>query len=108
MFWSWNTGYIFIKAEGTAPSNGDSDFRYHLGGIEAPNKAFMTRELAFNTNVTIGAEQGATVQLLSNPARLFHTYGSVTNGAMIMMPNANAAQMASDFNTWIRIGTIVN
>ncbi|MBC3789016.1 hypothetical protein FHK02_5588 [Spirosoma sp. LMG 31448] len=36
MYWSWNSGYIFMKLEGTSPSaptdaTGNSTFRYHVG-----------------------------------------------------------------------------
>lgn len=36
MYWSWNSGYIFLKLEGTSPSaptdaTGKSTFRYHIG-----------------------------------------------------------------------------
>lgn len=108
MFWSWSSGYIFIKAEGTSTGLSGGDFRYHLGGFEAPNIAYSTRQLAFNQDVNLGPENMATVQVLSNPARLFHSYGALTNGAMIMMPNENAAKMAADFNSWVRLGLIVN
>ncbi|MBC7571233.1 MAG: hypothetical protein H7319_16100 [Spirosoma sp.] len=36
MYWSWNSGYIFMKLEGTSPSaprdaTGRGNFRYHIG-----------------------------------------------------------------------------
>lgn len=36
MYWSWNSGYIFMKLEGTSPSaptdaTGSNTFRYHVG-----------------------------------------------------------------------------
>ncbi len=36
MYWSWNSGYIFMKLEGTSPSapadaTGKNNFRYHVG-----------------------------------------------------------------------------
>lgn len=36
MYWSWNSGYIFLKLEGTSPSaptdaTGSNTFRYHVG-----------------------------------------------------------------------------
>ena len=36
MYWSWNSGYIFMKLEGTSPSapvdaTGKNNFRYHIG-----------------------------------------------------------------------------
>lgn len=108
MFWSWSTGYIFAKAEGTSPTLGGGMFMYHLGGFEAPNIAYSTRQLAFNQDVNLGPENMATIQVLANPARFFHTYGSVDNGAIIMMPGEDATTMANDFNSWVRLGLIVN
>jgi hypothetical protein len=35
MYWSWNSGYIFVKVEGTSPASPQSDntFKYHIGGF---------------------------------------------------------------------------
>lgn len=35
MYWSWNSGYIFVKFEGTSPQSTATDgkFRYHIGGF---------------------------------------------------------------------------
>ncbi len=38
MYWSWNSGYIFVKAEGLSPQvapgpDGQRKFRYHIGGF---------------------------------------------------------------------------
>ncbi len=38
MYWSWNSGYIFVKIEGNSPqapvgNDGQQRFRYHIGGF---------------------------------------------------------------------------
>ncbi|MDW8295554.1 MAG: hypothetical protein RMJ97_01600 [Raineya sp.] len=35
MYWSWNSGYIFVKFEGNSPQSAATDkkFRYHIGGF---------------------------------------------------------------------------
>ncbi len=36
MYWSWNSGYIFVKLEGTStkvPAEKNNKFRYHIGGF---------------------------------------------------------------------------
>lgn len=35
MYWSWNSGYVFVKVEGTSPSSTQTDkiFKYHIGGF---------------------------------------------------------------------------
>ena len=45
MYWSWNSGYIFVKVEGTspqAPFNANANariFQYHVGGFGGMNSA---------------------------------------------------------------------
>lgn len=110
MFWSWNSGYIMIKAEGTSPQSSTGSFAYHLGGFTGEDKAITEREINFGTlgNLSISKDNNASVVLQANPARLFHSYGTVANGATIHMPNANAGMMAQDFNTWIRVTEVHN
>jgi len=110
MFWSWTTGYIMIKAEGTSPQSSNGTFSYHLGGFSGSNSTVSVRELSFpgGVKLTIGPSLNPTVHMMANPARLFHSYGSVSNGEMIHMPGANAKTMASDFNNWVMIDQIDN
>jgi hypothetical protein len=44
MFWAWNTGYIFVKVEGTSSASKARKhlFGYHLGGAEGPNKSLQS------------------------------------------------------------------
>jgi hypothetical protein len=39
MFWSWNTGYIFVMLEGTSSKSTqvDNKIAFHVGGAKAPN-----------------------------------------------------------------------
>lgn len=97
MFWSWNSGYIMVKAEGTSPQAGSGSFAYHLGGFAGVNKIVTTKSAVFSVeNLTVTETSNGKVYLTLNPARLFHTFGSVSNGN-IHMPGANAVTMSSDF-----------
>lgn len=51
MFWSWNSGYIFFKLEGTAPKSGDPGkaLEYHIGGYGGANKAQRSLEIGFGS-----------------------------------------------------------
>jgi len=48
MFWTWNTGYIFLKLEGKAPASKQPGhiFEYHIGGYKAPSNCI--REVSFD------------------------------------------------------------
>lgn len=57
MFWSWSTGYIMLKLEGSSPQSGapDKSLTLHMGGYYGENKAQRDFNLAFTgstANVT--------------------------------------------------------
>jgi hypothetical protein len=43
MYWTWQTGYINMKMEGTCPASGATDhtFQFHLGGFMPPFVSFQ-------------------------------------------------------------------
>jgi hypothetical protein len=49
MFWTWNTGYIFLKLEGHANASVSPGhiFEYHIGGYMAPNNCIRQVTLNF-------------------------------------------------------------
>lgn len=52
MYWSWQSGYINIKLEGTSPSctTPKKEFTFHIGGYAHPNNAMRNISLAVNIN----------------------------------------------------------
>jgi hypothetical protein len=109
MFWSWNTGYIMIKAEGTSPDSKDGDFAFHLGGFTGEFAVPLQREFEFGETVaTINPEVKPVVHFMANPARLFHSAGSVSDKSKTHMPGETAAQMSRDFYTWTRLDHVHN
>ena len=108
MYWNATDGYIMIKAEGQAPQSPTGTFAYHLGGFSGPDKVVMDRDINFPTSgpLTISANSTPNLHIVVNPARLFHSYGSVTNGPEILAPGFDAATMAFTFNDWVRFSQI--
>lgn len=48
MFWTWNSGYIMVKMEGTTPlsTNSGNKFEWHIGGFKLPYN--NTRKIMLN------------------------------------------------------------
>ncbi len=105
MFWSWNSGYIMIKAEGESPNSPTGAFAYHLGGFTGPDATVLTKELTFPSGelLEITPDGAPVVHTLANPAKLFHTQGTVGNEPMVHAPGTTAGIMASDFNQGVYI-----
>ena len=98
MFWNWNSGYIMLKAEGTAPNAASNLFQFHLGGFTGANNIVMTKNTNFNGGVlAIASDKSPRITLKANPAKLWHSSPSVSVKNIIHMPGAEAKTMADNF-----------
>lgn len=101
MFWSWNTGYIMLKAEGTSPqATMGGAFTYHLGGFSGANNIVTFKDAAFGSDeLIVTTSSNGLINIGVDPSKLFTTTGSVSNVGMVHMPGANAVSIATDFYT---------
>jgi hypothetical protein len=80
MYWSWNSGYIFVKMEGTSPvvplnSAGNRVFAMHVGGYggrtaAAPNN-LRSVTLPLNGTATVRKNSAPTVHLVADFLKVF-------------------------------------
>ncbi|HEY4155870.1 MAG TPA: MbnP family protein [Puia sp.] len=103
MFWTWNSGYLSFKIEGSSPKSTEPAhaFAYHIGGYRWPNRT--------SRNIKIGTgngrpfrinREGATV--LNIPLELDHFFDGITpihirNIPACTSPGRLARQIAENF-----------
>jgi hypothetical protein len=60
MFWTWNSGYIFFKLEGSSPASTiiNHKVEYHIGGFSGSNNALQTVNLSFDVDRTLQVTEG--------------------------------------------------
>jgi hypothetical protein len=98
MFWSWNSGYIMVKAEGTTPQSSSGSFAYHLGGFSGMNGIVTQRSTSFGSEkLVVSTTSSSKIHFEVDPSALFLNYGSVTNGSNVHMPGALAKTLASGY-----------
>jgi pyruvate/2-oxoglutarate dehydrogenase complex dihydrolipoamide acyltransferase (E2) component len=103
MFWSWLTGYIFIKAEGTSPESGASngEFKYHIGGFKNENNtnAIRVNTQDFPSVMNVDGHEGhnSKIHFYVNAARFWHGGISLQDMHTVHMPGANAQTIATNF-----------
>lgn len=102
MFWTWSTGYIFVKFEGRSPVSTapNQQFLYHIGGFRAGENAMRTLALAtsFDVEKHKGVEFSADVaNWFDGPNRISiaATPAIMTPGPAALKCADNAAQMFS-------------
>jgi hypothetical protein len=76
MAWNWNSGYIFVKMEGTSPvvplnSAGERAFAMHIGGFKSPANNLRTVTLPLNTTATVRQSIAPTIHLVADFMKVF-------------------------------------
>ena len=79
MYWSWNSGYIFVKFEGNSPQSAavDNKFRYHIGGFGGYSSTTIncirTKTLSFGRDVAkVRSGKAPTVHFVADWLKLFN------------------------------------
>jgi hypothetical protein len=107
MFWTWNTGYVIFKLEGTSTAS-TSDLQrieHHIGGYKESDNVTKKIQLAFPTPLTIKENGSAELMIEMN---LDHYWNAVTNikiseTSVCMSPGPVAKKMAQNFNSLFSI-----
>ncbi len=101
MFWSWNSGYIFLKLEGssTQSSNG---VEFHIGGFVGENAAQSVISHDFGTaRLRITPSGNPQAHILVAVNKIFDGASPVSLATLniIHMPGANAKLVANNIAT---------
>lgn len=105
MYWTWNSGYIFLRMEGTSPQiapdpSGNRRFRYHIGGFGG---GFGTPPVRTINNIkTITLSFGRDIaKVRNNSTPQMHIIGDVLkvfNGSTTISLAQNPTVMFSPFS----------
>ncbi|MFY9310927.1 MAG: MbnP family protein [Bacteroidia bacterium] len=109
MFWSWSTGYIMSKVEGSTV--GGTELEFHIGGFKGGNKVLKTVSPSFNAATAIVSETAVPhINISADLAEWFKTPTNidftVTHGVSI--PGANAKMLADNYADMFSVMGIEN
>ena len=104
MFWSSNSGYIFLKMEGTSPqiTGMGNSFAYHIGGFKKSNgtNALQTIETSFGTDVLrITSTGNPQVHMAVDVSQVLKTPTDISFATtpMVDAPSATAVSIANNY-----------
>ena len=107
MFWSWSSGYIFVRIEGKSNLSPTGNFLYHLGGYQGPYNAIRAKNLTFGSAVlSVNPAAKPTVHLITNVAKLWHGPVKTADLSILHMIGADASMLATNFASGIRFDHI--
>ncbi len=95
MYWMWNSGYIFVKFEGTSPASPQDGnvFKYHIGGFGGYNSPTINNirrvELSFGgekAEVREMHDHGPEIHMKVDAAKILNgtTNVSIANNPVVM------------------------
>ena len=99
MYWTWNTGHIFMKMEGTVTSVSPAyPVTCHIGGYTAPYDALVTVAPPLGGSLTVG-NRTPTVFVQADMLKLFDGVNHITLSKFsnAMRPGTEALQVAQNY-----------
>ncbi len=114
MFWTWNTGYIMAKLEGTSSFSAavNNSFVYHIGGFKENEKAQRAVTLSFPGGQQLLLEKNRTPEIVIE-VNLDKWFSSVHNlpiatNTLWMTPGGLSLQYADNYATMFKITAIID
>ncbi len=109
MFWSWNTGYIFIKAEGESNMSVNGLFNYHVGGFTQPYSSIQPMYFDFQGDkLEIREDDFPSVHLVCRVDNFWDNGVTTENTPAVHTPGETAAAVAENFAGGFRFDHIHN
>lgn len=113
MFWTWNSGYIFFKMEGSSPA-APSGITYHIGGFRNSNNtnALRTVDISFGSgSLVVDGHRPAEIYVKADVQKVFSGPPNVISIANInfqMAPGGNALLIANNYAQMFSFLNIIN
>lgn len=113
MFWTWNTGYIMAKLEGTSPSSSQAGkFEYHIGGFQGADNVIKKVTLLFPYANNIDLQPGKTTQMFITADVNDWFYNphdiKIANNPVISTPGNLAVQVAENYSKMFTVDSVAN
>ncbi|MES2419063.1 MAG: MbnP family protein [Bacteroidota bacterium] len=102
MFWTWNSGYIFLKMEGASPQSTavNHSLTFHIGGFAEPNNTIKTFSVDLNpaNPLRIRTDKNPQLHFKVNVAALFSGKQNISFANLnFTMGGANSVLVAENY-----------
>lgn len=112
MFWTWNTGYIMAKMEGTSAVSTAplSAVTYHIGGFKTGESALRTISLNLPENVILTSTATSEVVIGADAMKWFNGVHDIkiATDPYTMNPGDLAMKIADNYAKMFYVETVIN
>ena len=112
MFWTWSTGYIMAKMEGTSTQStaAANSVTFHLGGFSGANSALRWVSIPLTTHLSVTSTGNPLVTVKADAAEWFKSPTllnlAVTND--VTMPGATATSIVNNYSDMFSLISVQN
>lgn len=111
MYWTWATGYIQAKLEGTSPQSTlqNNLVSYHIAGVQPGYETPREVTLTFTNNMVVG-EKAGSIKIKTDVAKWFGpaTPIKIADLPTVTTAGANAAKFADNYKNMFSITSVGN
>jgi hypothetical protein len=114
MFWTWNTGYIMAKLEGSSPLSNQPNnrFEYHIGGYKGNDNVLrkVTLLYPFGESLIVSDLRKAELKITANANAWFYNPHElrIADRPVCTTPGALAKDISENYSKMFTVGEIVN
>jgi hypothetical protein len=114
MFWTWNSGYIMAKLEGTSSSSNqvDNKFEYHIGGFKGNENVVKRIEMDFPSSETLQVvkNKASEISIEANVNSWFSTPFElqISEHPVCTTPGALSIAIAENYYNMFTVIDIIN
>jgi len=106
MFWTWNTGYIFMKLEGTSEfsSAPNAILEYHIGGFKKPNHCIRRISLPLNKSIVVLNNCNKSIEIKTDVLEILKTPNTIDFSMLSSVTDfKNATTIADNYSDMFSI-----
>lgn len=114
MFWTWNSGYVMAKLEGTSPSSTSpgNRFEYHIGGFKEPDNVIkpVTLLFPFGESIDLKPEKTTEMIIAADVYDWFYNPHDIRLNVVsfIHSPGPLAKQVSENYSKMFTVTEIIN
>lgn len=112
MFWTWNSGYIMAKLEGTSSASPTGKFEFHIGGFSGPDNALRNPELLFPyaQNIDLKPEKSSEMLINANANAWFFNPHDIklSVNPVCTTPGPLARQISENYSKMFTVDSVYN
>ncbi|WP_207428742.1 MbnP family protein [Pedobacter sp. SYSU D00535] len=98
MFWTWNSGYIFVKFEGSSSKStaAANKLTFHIGGAKAPHNTIRTVTQTFSSPLRIRKDSEPELHFIVDAGALFRGATTVNFAELNFTMGGAASVLVAD------------